>query len=206
MQKSGKNIFIHRTSLAHTKCRMGFVLVLKPQYPNYVQKYSAKMMKRRKPTQTHIVLRNIQYVRTATHGLDMLRPLPYSPTKISPFEISMVSQYVCVCSGVPRNFVPGGGGVCVQQIQLRTQSRENGDLGAVLPSQGFRSICKWVKHVFLLGRYGCIFHGTGNSAQLCTLLCLCVCVCVCVCIQQVNLWTSWPICTTLGFNNDGWYP
>ena len=32
-------------------------------------------------------------------------------------------------SGVPRNFVWGG----VQQIQLRTQDRENGDLGAVGP-------------------------------------------------------------------------
>ena len=30
-------------------------------------------------------------------------------------------------SGVPRNFVGGG----VQQIQLRTEDRENGDLGAV---------------------------------------------------------------------------
>ena len=26
---------------------------------------------------------------------------------------------------------------------------------------------KWVKSVFLLGCYGCIFHETGNSAQLC---------------------------------------
>jgi hypothetical protein len=34
-------------------------------------------------------------------------------------------------SGVPRNFVWGGGGV--QQIQLRTEDRENGDLGAVAP-------------------------------------------------------------------------
>jgi hypothetical protein len=33
---------------------------------------------------------------------------------------------------------PGG----VQQIQLRTEGRENGDLGAVAPSQGFNSICK----------------------------------------------------------------
>ena len=31
-------------------------------------------------------------------------------------------------SGVPRNFVRGGG---VQQIQLRTEDRENGHLGAV---------------------------------------------------------------------------
>jgi hypothetical protein len=38
---------------------------------------------------------------------------------------------VCVCmyiSGVPRNFVRG-----FQQIQLRTEDRENGDLGAVVP-------------------------------------------------------------------------
>ena len=33
-------------------------------------------------------------------------------------------------SGVPRNFVQGGG---VEQIQLRTEDRENGDLGVVAP-------------------------------------------------------------------------
>ena len=33
-------------------------------------------------------------------------------------------------NGVPKNFVRGGG---VQQIQLRTKDRENGDLGAVAP-------------------------------------------------------------------------
>jgi hypothetical protein len=32
-------------------------------------------------------------------------------------------------SGVPRNFFRGG----VQQIQLRTEDRENGNLGAVAP-------------------------------------------------------------------------
>ena len=32
-------------------------------------------------------------------------------------------------SGVPRNFFRGG----IQQIQLRTEDRENGDLGAVAP-------------------------------------------------------------------------
>jgi len=31
-------------------------------------------------------------------------------------------------SGVPRNFVRG-----VQQIELRTEDRQNGDLGAVAP-------------------------------------------------------------------------
>jgi hypothetical protein len=30
----------------------------------------------------------------------------------------------------------------VQQIQLRTKGRENEDLGAVAPSQGFCSVCK----------------------------------------------------------------
>ena len=37
--------------------------------------------------------------------------------------------HITVVSGVPRNFVRGG----VQQIQLRTEDRENGDLGAVAP-------------------------------------------------------------------------
>jgi len=36
-------------------------------------------------------------------------------------------------SGVSRNFVGGGGGEGVQQIQLRTEDKENGDLGAVAP-------------------------------------------------------------------------
>jgi len=36
---------------------------------------------------------------------------------------------ITAASGVPRNFVPGG----VQQIQLRTEDRQNGDLGAVDP-------------------------------------------------------------------------
>ena len=35
-------------------------------------------------------------------------------------------------SGVPRNFFRGGG----QQIQLRTEDREDGDLGAVAPQSG----------------------------------------------------------------------
>jgi len=41
-------------------------------------------------------------------------------------------KYVAVIdnSGVPRNFVRWGGG---QQIQLRTEDSENGDLGAVAP-------------------------------------------------------------------------
>jgi hypothetical protein len=38
-------------------------------------------------------------------------------------------------NGVTRNFVRGSGGG-VQQIHLRTEDRENGDLGAVAPSSG----------------------------------------------------------------------
>jgi hypothetical protein len=38
--------------------------------------------------------------------------------------------------------------------------------GSSPPSQGFHSICKWVNPV-LLGCYGCIFHGNGNSTRLC---------------------------------------
>jgi hypothetical protein len=64
-------------------------------------------------------------------------------------------------SDVPRNFFRGG-----SKIQLSAEGRENGDLGAEPSSQGFRSIYKWVKPVFLLGCYGCIFHGPGNSARL----------------------------------------
>jgi hypothetical protein len=46
-------------------------------------------------------------------------------------------EYVCSVSGVPRNFFRG-----FQQIQLRAEGRENGDLGAVAPGEGFHSICK----------------------------------------------------------------
>jgi hypothetical protein len=35
------------------------------------------------------------------------------------------------------------------------------------PSQGFRLICNWVKPVFLLGCYECIFHGSENLSMLC---------------------------------------
>jgi hypothetical protein len=42
------------------------------------------------------------------------------------------------------------GGEGVQQIQLRTEGRENGGLGTVEPSQRLRSIYKSVKVLFLL--------------------------------------------------------
>jgi hypothetical protein len=45
-------------------------------------------------------------------------------------------------------------------------NRERWSGGGSPPSQLFRSICKWVKPAFLLGCYGCIFHGTRNSTWL----------------------------------------
>jgi hypothetical protein len=65
----------------------------------------------------------------------------------------------------PGFFFLGGGGDSTTSVEDRGQ--ENGDLWAVAPIQGFRSICKWVKPVILLGCYGCISHGTGNLARLC---------------------------------------
>ena len=52
---------------------------------------------------------------------------------ISFYKVQVYWIILTVGSGVPRNFFRGG----VQQIQLRTEDRENGDLGAVAPSQGF---------------------------------------------------------------------
>jgi hypothetical protein len=67
-------------------------------------------------------------------------------------------------SGVPRNFFSGG----FNKFSWGKRAERTGIWGRQHPSQGFRSVCKWVKPVFLLGCcYGCIFHGTGNSARLC---------------------------------------
>jgi len=49
------------------------------------------------------------------------------------FIAQILRSHSSTISGVPRNFVRGGG---VQQIQLRTEDRENGDLGAVAPLSG----------------------------------------------------------------------
>jgi hypothetical protein len=56
------------------------------------------------------------------------------------FRHRQLCSWVCIVqldrilnSGVTRNFFSGGG---VQQIQLRTQGRQNGDLGAVAPKSG----------------------------------------------------------------------
>ena len=52
---------------------------------------------------------------------------------ISAIKLYMFRAVPLSTSGVPRNFVRGGG---VQQIQLRTEDRENGDLGTVAPYSG----------------------------------------------------------------------
>jgi hypothetical protein len=59
----------------------------------------------------------------------------------------------------------GGGGGSTNSVD-RGQ-REQGSGGASSLVRGFHSIFKWVKPVFWLRCYGCVFHGTGNSAQLC---------------------------------------
>jgi hypothetical protein len=51
----------------------------------------------------------------------------------------------------------------VQQIQLRTQGRENRDLGAVAPYSGVLPNFKTTENRILISF---IFHGTGNSVQL----------------------------------------
>ena len=48
------------------------------------------------------------------------------------------------------------------------EREKNTTVGVIAGEEVFsRNNKKWVKAVFLLGCYGCIFHGTGNSAQLC---------------------------------------
>ena len=58
------------------------------------------------------------------------RSLGFDP---GPFRLRFCCGKSDTGSGVPRNFGWGGG----QQIQLRTEDRQNGDLGAVAASQGF---------------------------------------------------------------------
>jgi hypothetical protein len=66
-------------------------------------------------------------------------------------------------SGVP-GFFRGWG---LNKFSWEQRAERTGIWGRNPPSRGFHSICKWVKPVFWLSCYGCIFHGTGNSAQLC---------------------------------------
>ena len=59
--------------------------------------------------------------------------------------MNYASKYGIYSSGVPRNFVPGG----VQQILLRTEDRENGDLGDGSPLVRFsEGSCNLVKEVY----------------------------------------------------------
>jgi hypothetical protein len=68
-------------------------------------------------------------------------------------------------SGVPTIFFGGEGGE-VQQVQLRTECRENGDLGAVAPKSGVPLNLQMSETRILLGCYGFIFHGSRNLVQL----------------------------------------
>jgi hypothetical protein len=78
-------------------------------------------------------------------------------------EVSLPhSQVPATC---PRIFFFFGGGF--NKFSWGQRAERTGIWGRQPPSQGFRSICKRVKPVFLLGCFGCIFHGTGNSAWLC---------------------------------------
>jgi hypothetical protein len=55
----------------------------------------------------------------------------------------------------------------VNKFSSGERAERTGNWGRQSLSQGFHSICKWVKPIFLLVCYRFIFHRTGNSAQLC---------------------------------------
>jgi hypothetical protein len=54
---------------------------------------------------------------------------PYLPVILFQFVVAKETCCKVTTSGVPRNFFREGG----QQIQLRTEGRENGDLGSLAP-------------------------------------------------------------------------
>jgi hypothetical protein len=64
--------------------------------------------------------------------------------------------------GLHQEFFFGWG---VQQIQLRIEVRENGELGAVAPYSGV-ALDLQMNDTHILIRLLRMFHGTGNSAQL----------------------------------------
>ena len=60
------------------------------------------------------------------------------------YELCSTILLILLVSGMPRNFVPGG----VQQIHLRTEDRENGDLGDGSPLvRGSEGSCNLVQEI-----------------------------------------------------------
>jgi hypothetical protein len=100
----------------------------------------------------------------------MVWKMCYSEPVLTSFSLN-ITLYVQWCTqefffreGVyASNFFPG---VSTNSVEDRGQ-RERGSGGVSSLVRGFHSICKWVKPVFWLGCYGCIFHGSGNSGQIC---------------------------------------
>jgi hypothetical protein len=94
--------------------------------------------------------------------------LPFFPVTVSPPVLHRFihcrRSTTLTISGVPRNFVRFGGG-SKDSVEERGQ-RERGSGGGSPLVRGSAKFCKWVNPAFLLGCYGCIFHGIGNSAQL----------------------------------------
>jgi hypothetical protein len=60
-----------------------------------------------------------------------------------------------------QEFCLGGG---VNKFSWGQRAEIMGIWRQLAPSQGFCSICKWMKSVFLLGCYRCTFHRSGNLA------------------------------------------
>jgi hypothetical protein len=115
---------------------------------------------------------NVRHLATSTHDVVLNEASdcknPHDYTQSLPKYFTTVAYTGFFFSRVtPGIFSLGGVGGRGQQIQLRTEGRENGDLGAVAPKSGVPLNLQWVKPVFWLGCYGRISHGTGNSAQLC---------------------------------------
>jgi hypothetical protein len=88
--------------------------------------------------------------------------LPPSPTQPQSPNTSPSCSVTPPASGTPRNFVWGGGFNKFSNWGQRAE--RTGIWGQQPPSQGFHTICKWVKPVFLLGCYGCICHGWKFSS------------------------------------------
>jgi hypothetical protein len=103
------------------------------------------------------IVYNLTHMRTSV----LHRPIIFHCVRY----ILLISFIKTVPVAYPEFFFRGGGGG-VKQIQLRTEGRGNGDLGAVAPSSEFPLNLQMSETVFLLGCYGFIFHGSRNLAQL----------------------------------------